>query len=77
MSEQYKARMTMHLNRGALGSTILSELVDFKGVMVQDDYSKKTRSTVRTIFYKDAEFKTLDEAVAHWRTQNEVHPKNG
>jgi len=70
MSEGYKARMKMHLNRGANGSTIISELVDYPGVTVADHYDKKQRKTTRVIVYNDTEFKTLDEAVKAWKPES-------
>ncbi len=66
----YAATLIMHMNFGPKGSRISRELTDFPGVMVFDDWDKKAKKTTRTILFNDAEFKTLDSAVAAWKEKN-------
>ncbi len=67
----YSAKLVLHLNQGADGSTMVRELVDYPGVQISDTFLKKQKKTIRTIVYKNTQFKTLDSAVKEWKTLNQ------
>lgn len=67
----YAAKLVMHLNFGSKGSARQSELTEYPGVFVTDNYDKKARKATRGIFYNKEEFETLDSAVAKWKEDHE------
>lgn len=65
----YKATLVMHMNFGPKGSIRTSELDDFPGVIISDNWDKKKRKTTRTIVFQEKEYDKISDAVDAWTNE--------
>lgn len=59
----WKATLVMHMNFGPKGSIRTSELDDFPGVIISDNWDKKKRKTTRTIVFEEQEYPKIEDAI--------------
>lgn len=62
----YAAKLVMHLST-THSSTRISELTDFPGVLITDEWKKKEKKTERVIELDEEIYPTLEAAVKSWK----------